>query len=152
MEEKFTRMDSVEMPCGCVLDRGDVPGTDSEDVHERRDALQEVARRMVWHAQRCKSTPVCEPAGGHEGCHNCAFSKGAVDVVKVKQALGALADRFQGTELNELEAFADGRPSAERVVEFVARQPQEWLPGNGQPYPLTVTEAPGCSASFYPSL
>jgi len=72
-----------------------------------------------------------------------------IDFVRVKAALASVAAELDGADLNVLEAFADGRPSAERLAEYLAGQLASRLDGS-QPYRLTVTEAPGCSASFYP--
>ncbi len=77
-----------------------------------------------------------------------------VDFVKVKAALKAVTGKMEEADLNACEAFADGKPSAERVAKFFAEQLAEQLAatmaGHVRLYRLSVTEAPGCSAAFYP--
>ena len=45
--------------------------------------------------------------------------------------------------------MADGRCTAERVAEYLAGRLRDLL-GGRDAYRLSVTEAPGCSAAYYP--
>ena len=65
----------------------------------------------------------------------------SVDVI-----LAELADRT----LNELPPFAHASPSAERVAEHIASQLIPQLPQHVRLVRVTVTEAPGCMASYLP--
>ena len=71
-----------------------------------------------------------------------------IDFVDVQDALDALARELEGTSLNSLPFFADGRCSAERVAEYLAGELARRLGGRG-PWRVAVTESPGCSAAFY---
>ena len=55
------------------------------------------------------------------------------------------------TNLNELEAFAGGNPSAERVAEHLAGQITARLPERVRLLRVAVTEAPGCVATYVPA-
>jgi len=74
-----------------------------------------------------------------------------VDFVAVSEALEAIAGRLGGKNLNDLEAFAGKTTSAEHVAERIAselqRYPDLWV----GLYRISVTEAPGCQAAYYPS-
>ena len=73
-----------------------------------------------------------------------------VDFVEVDSVLGAITEDLDGVDLNDLEAFSDGRPSAERLAGWLAGLLIERFPAGRGLYCLSVTEAPGCSAAFYP--
>jgi 6-pyruvoyltetrahydropterin/6-carboxytetrahydropterin synthase len=72
-----------------------------------------------------------------------------IDFIEVEKALDAIVRELQGTVLNSLPAFADGQCSAERVAEYLAGDLARRL-GGRRPWRVSVTEAPGCSAAFYP--
>jgi 6-pyruvoyltetrahydropterin/6-carboxytetrahydropterin synthase len=72
-----------------------------------------------------------------------------IDFVEVQRALDAMAGELEGTSLNAMPFFADGRCSAERVAEYLCGDLARRLRGR-QPWRLSVSEAPGCSAAFYP--
>jgi 6-pyruvoyl-tetrahydropterin synthase len=72
-----------------------------------------------------------------------------IDFVAVEKALDALARGLEGTALNALPFFADGRCSAERVAEYLCGELARRLDGR-KPWRMSVSEAPGCSAAFYP--
>ena len=72
-----------------------------------------------------------------------------LDFVQVERALGRLAGELQGSNLNSLPPMADGRCTAERVAEYLAGRLRDLL-GGRDAYRLSVTEAPGCSAAYYP--
>jgi len=68
-----------------------------------------------------------------------------VDFVKVQASLNAVTDQLDGRDLNSLPVLADGPPSAERVAEYLAERL-----ATDRLYRVSVTEAPGCSAAYYP--
>ena len=82
----------------------------------------------------------------------------AIDFVRVAEALQDIARDFESCDLNDRPEFVDGRSSAERVAEMVAHRLVDTLgdeladPTGEGPwlYGVEVTEAPGCSAAFYP--
>ena len=81
-----------------------------------------------------------------------------IDFVLVQDALADIARDLEGTNLNDLDAFVDGRASAERVAKLIAERLIDALGsalGAGEDGPqldrLEVTEAPGCSAAYLPN-
>ena len=72
-----------------------------------------------------------------------------VDFTEVEAALDHIVQRLEGTNLNSLPFFADGRCSAERVAEFLCGEIARTI-ASCKPWRVSVTEAPGCSAAFYP--
>ncbi len=72
------------------------------------------------------------------------------DFVEVDRALARVVEPWVGGDLNAQEAFSDGRPSAERVAEDIARRLGRELACDALLYRVSVTEAPGCVAAFYP--
>ncbi len=86
--------------------------------------------------------------------HVAAEKLDAIDVVMdfheleriIDQAIGPL----DGMSLNEVEALAKVNPSAERVAEHIGRAIAADLPDHVRLTRLTVTEAPGCRASYVP--
>ena len=84
----------------------------------------------------------------------------AIDFVRVAEALAEIARDFESCDLNDRPEFVDGRPSAERVAQIVAGRLDDALadeltdPAGDGPWLhcVDVTEAPGCSAAFYPHL
>ncbi len=73
-----------------------------------------------------------------------------VDFLDIQQALREIADKLQGADLNKLPEFSDGRPSAERVAQYIAEMLIGRLCGAAGLHRVEVTEAPGCSAAYYP--
>jgi len=73
-----------------------------------------------------------------------------INFVEVRRALAAVAAELEGTDLNSLEAFAGSSPSAERVAEHIAGRLGEAVGEGRTVYRVTVTEAPGCCAAYYP--
>ncbi len=76
----------------------------------------------------------------------------AIDVVMDFHALeAALQDVLRpldGRRLNDLDIFARTNPSAERVAEHIFGQLRPHLPPRVALSRITVTEAPGCHASY----
>ena len=105
------------------------------------------------------------PAGGREDAHEhtwcvtAAFRSESLvepmgvvmDFVAVDEALAAIAESCDGADLNSMPAFSDRAPSAERVAEWFAGLLEERLGADGRLYSVTVTEAPGCRAAFFPA-
>ena len=105
------------------------------------------------------------PAGGreepheHTWCVTAAFRSETldepmgvvIDFVAVDEALGEIAAPCDGADLNALPAFAGISPSAERVAQWLAGLLEERLDAAGRLYSVSVTEAPGCRATFYPA-
>ena len=74
-----------------------------------------------------------------------------IDFLDVQEALKAATANLVGRDLNELAEFSDRPPSAERLAELLAARLRSRLAGaGGRLYSLSVTEAPGCIAAFYP--
>ncbi len=73
-----------------------------------------------------------------------------MDFHELEQLLDAVMRQLHHTHLNDLPAFAERNPSAERVAEFIAGQLMPGLAGRAQLARVSVTEAPGCVASYLP--
>jgi len=73
-----------------------------------------------------------------------------IDFLDVQRALEKVDHNLQGADLNELPAFQGASPSAERLAEHVARRLADRLGARCGLYRVRITEAPGCSAAFYP--
>lgn len=101
----------------------------------------------------------CEPTHDHEWSVTATFRNSrldetmgvVVDFVATAAALNEILSQLDGGDLNSLEAFADGRPSAERVAEFIAKLLMSRLAGGELLHRLAVTEAAGCVAAYYPA-
>ena len=73
-----------------------------------------------------------------------------IDFVAVEKALDLIVAQLDGTNLNALSAFADGRCSAECVAEHLAGRLSSMIAGGQMLHRFSVTEAPGCTAAYYP--
>ena len=73
-----------------------------------------------------------------------------IDFLSVRDALRAIASQFDGNDLNTLDAFTASTTSAESVAAHIARELQQRLACGTGLYRVSVTEAPGCSAAYYP--
>ncbi len=74
-----------------------------------------------------------------------------IDFELVFAALRKIADQLEGTDLNEIDFFAGGLSSAEMVAKYLAGRLKAELGSAGDSlYCVTVTEATGCRAGFYP--
>ena len=71
-----------------------------------------------------------------------------VDFLAVRDALANITNPLEGEDLNQALNCEDEGLSAERVAEYVAGELARLL--GGAPYCVRVTEAPECSAAFYP--
>jgi len=74
----------------------------------------------------------------------------AIDFLVVREALERIACRFDGRDLNLLDEFTGAATSAENLAACIAGELSDALPGEAALYRLAVTEAPGCSAAYYP--
>ncbi len=79
----------------------------------------------------------------------------SIEVVMDFHALERIVDSvlapLHKTSLNEHPAFKNLNPSAERVAEVIFKQIAPQLPAGVLLSRLTVTEAPGCQASYLSS-
>ncbi|MBC8373468.1 MAG: 6-carboxytetrahydropterin synthase [Planctomycetes bacterium] len=73
-----------------------------------------------------------------------------IDFLTVRDALGRIASRLDGRDLNTLDAFGGVTTSAENVAASIAGALMDDLTGEPALYRLAVTEAPGCVAAYYP--
>lgn len=97
-----------------------------------------------------------EPLHGHNWrvTVTCAGSLNQLDLLidftrlrpRLDGVLAALHDRH----LNELEAFAERNPSAERVAEYIAAAMGTDLPPGVRLRAVAVEESPGCIARYIP--
>jgi len=73
-----------------------------------------------------------------------------IDFTTVRQALDKIAADLDQGNLNTLAAFAPATTSAENVAAHIAEKLQNELPDAAGLYRVSVTEAPGCTAAYYP--
>jgi len=107
----------------------------------------------------CLPGGATEPAHEHTWCVTAVYRSQTlqepmgvvIDFTVVAEALEAVAAACDGADLNALEAFSGVSPSAERVARWLARLLEERLGADGRLYRVTVSEAPGCRAAFYPA-
>jgi len=72
------------------------------------------------------------------------------DFHAIEKNLHALAARFHNRSLNETAPFNDLNPTAEHVAKLLGTELARTLPTGVSLYSLTVTEAPGCAATYLP--
>jgi 6-pyruvoyltetrahydropterin/6-carboxytetrahydropterin synthase len=72
-----------------------------------------------------------------------------MDFHALETIVGDVLRPLDGTRLNDVEAFAAVNPSAERVAEHIYKAIAPRLPEYVNLTCVTVTEAPGCRASFW---
>ncbi len=72
-----------------------------------------------------------------------------IDFLQVRRAMQNVLDRIDGANLNEMDYFAGTGATAELVARYLAEQISARLDGESL-YRIVVTEAPGCSAAYYP--
>jgi len=104
------------------------------------------------------------PAGGMEEAHEHSWETTAtfrsarldnemgvvIDFLTVRDALGRIASGLDARDLNTLDAFAGTTTSAENLAAYIAGALAAELTAQPPLYRLSVTEAPGCSAAYYP--
>ena len=71
-----------------------------------------------------------------------------MDFHELERIVDGVLGLLEGKTLNDLDAFAGVNPSAERVAERIYRAIAPELPDRVQLTRVTVTEAPGCRASY----
>ncbi|MEX2670876.1 MAG: 6-carboxytetrahydropterin synthase [Phycisphaeraceae bacterium] len=71
-----------------------------------------------------------------------------MDFHALEQIVSDALAPLEGTHLNDVEAFAGMNPSAERVAERIYQLIAPPLPDRVKLTRVTVTEAPGCRATF----
>jgi len=130
-------------------------------------AVYEINVQKAFTASHSVSLPggTAEPSHEHKWMVTATFrsnrldeTMGAViDFRAVDDALEQVTGPMDGTDLNSAGVLADGRASAERVAQFIAvglaaaLVDQLGPPGGDRAWLrcVNVTEAPGCSASYY---
>lgn len=70
------------------------------------------------------------------------------DFHALEAAIDAVIAPFQNANLNEAEAFQRCNASAERVAQHIAQRLDSRLPAGVRLDRVSVTEAPGCEATF----
>ena len=101
---------------------------------------------------------VAEPVHGHDWQVE-AVVRGAqldsdgllCDFHELEQSLAEIIAPFQTADLNSASAFAGLNPSAEVVASHIAQKLSISLPSGVDLESLSVTEAPGCKATWSPS-
>jgi 6-pyruvoyl-tetrahydropterin synthase len=73
-----------------------------------------------------------------------------IDFHALEQLLDAIIAGLHQRHLNDLGPFTERNPSAERVAEHIARSLAPGLPERVRLVRVTVTEAPGCAATYMP--
>lgn len=104
------------------------------------DGSAEPSHEHTWRMTATFRAPRLEPAMGV-----------VIDFLDVEKALDRIVGQLDGTNLNALPAFADGRCSAELVAEHLAGILCSMIAGGSMLYRFAVTEAPGCTAAYYPA-
>jgi 6-pyruvoyltetrahydropterin/6-carboxytetrahydropterin synthase len=72
------------------------------------------------------------------------------DFHAVERSLHAIAARFHNRSLNDTPPFDRINPTAEHVAMHLATELGATLPARVTLHALTVTEAPGCAATYLP--
>lgn len=109
------------------------------------------------HAIRIKGRP--EPLHGHNWRITAVVAGERldadgllIDFHVVERALKILAAALDNRTLNDLPPFSAGlNPTAENVAKHLADSLSTHLPTTAPLLSLTVTEAPGCAATYRPS-
>lgn len=68
----------------------------------------------------------------------------------VEQSLDRVLGRFHNADLNETPPFNEVNPTAENVVKHVAESMVALLPAGVRVVRVSVSEAPGCTATYLP--
>ena len=72
-----------------------------------------------------------------------------IDFTKVQKALNEIVAELEGNDLNKLLANRNGSATAECLAEYLADKLSQRV--GKSVYYVRVSEAPGCSAAFYPT-
>ena len=70
------------------------------------------------------------------------------DFHDLEALLAEILAPFQTANLNDAEAFAESNPSAEVVAQHIGDRLASALPAHVRPVQVSVTEAPGCMATW----
>ena len=77
------------------------------------------------------------------------------DFHTVEASLNAIIESFHNQNLNDHPAFRENNPSAERVAEYIAAELHQRVEPTLAPHArlasVSVTEAPGCVATYRPT-
>ena len=76
----------------------------------------------------------------------------AIDFHELERIVAAALDPLRDTHLNDQPVFTGKNPSAERVAEHIHAAVASKLPEGVELVSATITEAPGCRATFRSSL
>ncbi len=66
----------------------------------------------------------------------------------LERALGEIVERFDDGDLNAIAPFDQLNPTAEHVAQYIAQQMSVRLPDGVTLRRVSVTEAPGCCATY----
>ncbi len=66
----------------------------------------------------------------------------------LERGLGEIVERFDDADLNATAPFDQLNPTAEHVAEYIAQQMSVRLPDSVALRRVSVTEAPGCCATY----
>ncbi|HVP72206.1 MAG TPA: 6-carboxytetrahydropterin synthase [Phycisphaerales bacterium] len=69
----------------------------------------------------------------------------------IERDIDAVIARFNNADLNATPPFDRINPTAERVAEHIGEEVRRKLPARVKMRRTTVSEAPGCKASFVPN-
>jgi len=97
-----------------------------------------------------------EPVHGHDWTLTVTVAADELDRIGLVMDFHALEETvngiiapWQNRHLNDCPPFSEGvNPTAERVAEHVAEQVQPTLPENARLVSVSITEAPGCVATW----
>ncbi|MCD6365342.1 MAG: 6-carboxytetrahydropterin synthase [Planctomycetes bacterium] len=73
-----------------------------------------------------------------------------IDFVQAGKTLKDIVNELDGADLSSVAGLAGGAASAERVAQWIASELVRRLSRGDLLYRLSVTEAPGCGAAYYP--
>ena len=98
-----------------------------------------------------------EPMHGHNWRVRCIVqgesldSNGlVVDFHRLERDLDGIIEPFHNHSFNETPPFDELNPTAEHVAQFIGESIAECLPESVSLHSLSVTEAPGCVATYLP--
>jgi len=73
------------------------------------------------------------------------------DFHELETAIDGVIGPLQNRNLNDLPAFAETNPTAEHVAQHIATALTAALPNRATLSSVSVTEAPGCKATYRPT-
>ncbi len=72
------------------------------------------------------------------------------DFHALESAVDGIIAPFRNANLNEVEPFMQANPSAEKLVQYIGERLKTALPPGASLARVSVTEAPGCEATYIP--